>query len=197
MILKELLDKVKDIELLCYLNRIGETNNLYAYKNMLQKLRKLPIRVNEENKDLKIVVVEERNLFSDEDCISLEVYGVLDGKEDTYALDFMAWDLWLGSEVVDKSLNKFGVVAFVSECLYEMSFYDFDEEVIQDKIEELKEMERAITDGSVKTFTFEEVVKSLGLDDYQEPTEEEKEVTRKIMLERHSWNMEKRKEILN
>lgn len=196
MILKELLDKVKDIELLCYLNRIGDTNNLYAYKEMLQKLRKLPIRVNDENKDLKIVVIEERNLFSEDDSVSLEVYGVVEGKEDCYALEFMSWDLWLGSEVVEKSLDKFGRVAFVSECLYEMSFYDFDEEKIQGKIEELKEMETAITEGTVKTYSSEEVREHLGIKDYKEPTDEEKEAILNIMRERNSWNMERRKEIL-
>ncbi|MBW2011410.1 MAG: hypothetical protein JRI32_07155 [Deltaproteobacteria bacterium] len=77
----------------------------------------------------------------------IDVYGKngtirSDGEEEHYALDFSPWSEWLGMEVESSVIEKYTYAEIVSHCLYEMTFYGFDEETKEEQLEEIKRRSR-------------------------------------------------------
>ena len=55
----------------------------------------------------------------------------------TYALDFTPWNEWLGMELEAETLNILQPHEIAAHCLWEMSFYSFDEEKTQAALSDL------------------------------------------------------------
>jgi len=62
--------------------------------------------------------------------------------ETTYALEFNSWNEWLAMEIDEETANniELTIADIASHCLWEMTFIDYDEEGIQERANELKEM---------------------------------------------------------
>jgi hypothetical protein len=58
----------------------------------------------------------------------------------TFGLDFKPWNEWLGMHLEPNSLEQFSHDEIVAHCLWEMTFYGFDQTTIQTVFEELNEM---------------------------------------------------------
>lgn len=71
----------------------------------------------------------------DEDEEYVDVYGCEDGK--TVAIEFIPWEDWCNAEL-EESTIKFSPAEIIANCLWEMTFIDFDEEVIQDKLHKIE-----------------------------------------------------------
>lgn len=84
------------------------------------------------------------------------VYGYSAEDDTCYAIQFMDWSEWLGSEVVEKSLNTFGAVAFVGECFKEMTFFGFEEESMVSEKEELDRRVEEVEKGTVEMISADE-----------------------------------------
>jgi hypothetical protein len=63
-----------------------------------------------------------------------------DDREVTYGLDFKPWNEWLGMNLEPDSLAQFSHEEIVAHCLWEMTFYSFDQTTIQAVLEKLNEM---------------------------------------------------------
>ena len=53
-----------------------------------------------------------------------------------YSLTTCPWEKWLGMRICDESLKELSPEAIIANCLYEMSWWGYDEESIQTNIED-------------------------------------------------------------
>lgn len=195
MIFKDLLNKVTESDIRSYFQQ-SETEVKYidSYLKLYNDLKDKK----EEKEDLILFLVWQQDYFNSGLYISVLGYDTKD--KESYALDFMDRSRWLGSNILEKSLNEFGAIAFVCECLYEMSFISFDEEVIQEEKDILEERVKEIKEGTVEYLSSEEVFGELR-DKYgwevHERTLEEKEESVKRIEEIREFNESKMKEMLS
>lgn len=166
-----------------------------GYLSVYAKLLELPI----EDSSYKLYVVNQKGISEDDEYIEVLGYDNEDGV--SYSLSFSTWSTWLGSEVIEKSVNTFGVVAFVANCLYDMTFMGFNEECIQNELEILKDRVKEVEEGTATYYTFEEVVSHLnektGLNyEIKERTEEEERERQEELQKISEYNEKQVKEML-
>jgi hypothetical protein len=114
--------------------------------------------------DLEIVLTK---IGSEESDFYIDVSGHeinQNSSSDTYSLASTKWNKWLGMNISTSTLNEFNELEIISHCLYEMTFFAFDEDEIQEQIASLeKSMEeyKELSDEEKKsqTFTLEELLK--------------------------------------
>lgn len=195
MIFLDLLKSVNKQEVLEYLGKNEGEKFVPNFEKMIDTLlTTIPTPY-----DLKLYLVSQKYYTDGDEYIS--VLGYSEKDNESYALEFMKWSEWLGCEVVEKSVNHFGPVPFVAECLSEMSFISFDEDKIQAELDNLNEISERLKNGEEKTYTMEEVLehlnKELGTDFvvHERTVEEEKEESEK-MKEIIAYNEQQKKEML-
>ena len=152
MLFIDLINKVDKRAVLEYIGKKESKGIIPEFEELLKDLEQKKV-IQSEN--LKLFIVEQKDYFSEEKYLSVLGYNIDDGEK--YALDFNKWSEWLGYEVVDKSVTEIGEVVFVAECLLEMTLLGFDEDCIQDEINELLRIEEKIKSGDGKFYTLEEV----------------------------------------
>lgn len=177
MIFKDIIEKIDNLKVLeALIKAYPDQKDLKeCYFNMIEKLKIKEPKQEDEKLILTVMPTEdflEENEFYD----NVFGYSVEDGQH--YALEFTDWDEWLGFEVCKKSVEHYGEDLFVAHCLYEMSFISFEEETIEEQVEDLNRMSKEIEEGTAKTIPMEEVYRELGLEIPPRPTEEEQEETR-------------------
>lgn len=157
MIFKDLLTSVTKEEMVEYFSNIeSEKEYIDKYCELYDAL----ILKEPETVNMKLFLVWQKDYFEDYGLyISVLGLDLEDGEH--YALDFMSRSHWLGSEVLEKSLNEFGRVTFVCECLTEMSFISFDEERIEEEKQILEERVKEIKEGTAKFISAEEVFENI------------------------------------
>lgn len=197
MKLIDLIKMADETKVLEYLAKVDDIKYQEKYIMLFQKLKSLKPT---SNCDLKIFIVKQKDYL--DEVIHLKVLGNKENDDERYALDFVPWSDWVGCEVVEKSVYLYGLVPFVGECLYEMSFISFEEGVIQQELETLKEIEDRIKSGEEKTYTMEEVIQHLNNEfdlniETKEKSEEELEQRRKETESILAYNRERIDEILN
>lgn len=197
MKLIDLIKMADETKVLEYLAKVDDIKYQEKYIMLFRKLKSLEPTY---NCDLKIFIVKQKDYL--DEVIHLEVLGNKENDDERYALDFVPWSDWVGCEIVEKSVYLYGLVPFVGECLYEMSFISFEEGIIQQELETLKEIEDRIKSGEEKTYTMEEVIQHLNNEfdlniKTKEKSEEEIEQRRKEMESILAYNRERIDEILN
>ena len=131
-----------------------EEKNIEGYKSVYEKLCLLPLK----KSDMRIVVDEifHKDL-NDEPYVDvtgkngtlqkeLEDFKYFNEQENSevansevsYALEYSPWAEWLGMEIDPDSANKYSELEIIAHCLYEMTFFGFDEESIKKQCDELK-----------------------------------------------------------
>ena len=104
------------------------------YKNVFEKLQSLE----STNMDLEIVITK---IGSEESDFYIDVSGHeknQDSSSDTYSLASTKWNKWLGMNINQNTLNEFNELEIISHCLYEMTFFAFDEDEIQEYLASLE-----------------------------------------------------------
>lgn len=84
----------------------------------------------------------------------------------SYAIEFLEWDKWLGMDLALQTTKNFSDLEIIAHCLYEMTFIDYDEDVIQQQLKSLTdtvEEYKKLTDEErkQKTISFEEFKRRL------------------------------------
>lgn len=133
-----------------------QKESIDAYRIVFERLRLLePV-----NDDMLIVLTECAGEIDDEDG-SASTYVDVSGRKlvpepdsltDSYALEFVKWENWLGMELATETIENFTELEIIAHCLYEMTFCGYDQEEIQAQLSSLKST----------------------MEDYQNLTEEEK-----------------------
>lgn len=157
MIFKDLLTSVTKEEMVEYFSNIeNEKEYIDKYCELYDSL----LKKEPENSGLKLFLVWQKDYFDDYGLyISVLGLDIEDGEH--YALDLTSRSLWLGSEILEKSLNDFGRVTFVCECLLAMTEISFDEEHIEEEKQILADRIKEIEEGTAQFISGEDVFKNL------------------------------------
>lgn len=146
-----------------------QLNMIDEYRNVYEKLKFMQ----PEESDMNIVLTEYDSDVKDESEIKtyVDVSGRKNEKEinsitDSYALEFVEWNKWLGMELATETIRNFNELEIISHCLYEMTFIDYEEKEIKEqldminkRVEEYKELTEE--EKKIKTISLEELKKRL------------------------------------
>lgn len=129
-----------------------EKKNISGYETVFNNLKTL----GPTETDFSIIVSNEKDDFDNEEYVHVSGYNNHpedneDESPNSFALEFTNWTEWLGMDMDEKSLSEFTELEIISHCLYEMTFFGFDQETIQ---EEMDEMEKEVEE--IKNMTEEE-----------------------------------------
>ena len=157
MIFKDLLASVTKEEMVEYFSNI---ENEKEYIDKYCELYDALLNKEPENSGMKLFLVWQKDYFEDYGLyISVLGLDLEDGEH--YALDLTSRSRWLGSEILEKSLNDFGRVTFVCECLLAMTEISFDEERVEEEKQILADRIKEIEEGTAKFISGEEVFENI------------------------------------
>lgn len=115
----------------------NEKENIAGYQKMFNKLQLL----NPTLTDIAIVVKWETDDFDNTKYVDVSgKYNKPKSEEEKFsqALEFTPWSEWLAMEIATESLQNFNELEIIAHCLYEMTFVGFEEEEIQEKIQNIE-----------------------------------------------------------
>lgn len=114
-----------------------EKEKIVGYQKMFNKLQLIsPIPT-----DISIVVKGETDDFDNTKYVDVSgKYKNPKTEEEQFsqALEFTPWSEWLAMEIAAESLQNFNELEIIAHCLYEMTFIGFEEEEIQEKIQNIE-----------------------------------------------------------
>ena len=152
-----------------------------VYKRVFEELKSLDPKPCEPL--ITLVVAKVEDCFEAGTFI-FDVFGIQDRDEEHYALEMTSWIEWLSFEVLDKSIEAYGAANVVAHALYEMTFFGYSSDVVDERVTEekqiLHERHEEIENGTAELISFDEFMAELGYVD--ERTEEEKEQQQKKYL---------------
>lgn len=80
-----------------------------------------------------------------------------DGSGTHYGIEFSPWDQWLSFYIEDEALTKFSKEEIVVRAMWEMTFVGFNPEDIKAQMDSLIQMTKDIENGTMKTYSWDEV----------------------------------------
>jgi len=114
-----------------------EKENIEGYQKMFNQLQ----LINPEPTNISIVVKWETDDFDNTKYVDVSgKYKNPKTEEEQFsqALEFTPWGEWLAMEIATESLQNFNELEIIAHCLYEMTFIGFEEEEIQEKIQNIE-----------------------------------------------------------
>ena len=127
MILKELINQVEwpDVAIALVSDHPWCRKSLDGYRIVFETLSLMD--TDDSGFCIKIElspdILEPKRLYPD-------VVGIKDGVDERWGLSFSPWKEWLGMVVCQDTLDTFSASRIVANCLYDMTFYGFTEETI-------------------------------------------------------------------
>ena len=123
-----------------YPNQIELIND---YRNVFEKLQYLKPEAN----DMLIVLTEYLENFEENSDVE-NTYVDVSGRKlvieensfsNSYAIEFVKWEKWLGMELAPETLENFNELEIIAHCLFEMIFFGYEEEEIQEQFESIND----------------------------------------------------------
>jgi len=131
-----------------------------------------------------------------------DVFGIINGDKNHYALEMNSWNEWLNYDILNKSIEVYGQAAVLAHILYEMTFFGFSSKTVNKRVEKekkiLEQSYKEIQSGTARLMKFEDFIKKEGHIDRRTPEEkkrarrqyrqiaEKNEITFKMLLGRNS-----------
>jgi hypothetical protein len=147
-----------------------------VYKRVLEELKTLDPKPSDP--PITCIVAKVEDCFAPGEIIP-DVFGIMKGDKNHYALEMNSWNEWLDFDILDKSIEVYGAIDVVAHALYEITFFGYCSKTAYKKVEEgkhiLDERTREIEDGSAGYVSIEEVMSDLKYVDKRTPKEKEKE----------------------
>ncbi|MCF6349362.1 MAG: hypothetical protein L3J20_13895, partial [Flavobacteriaceae bacterium] len=116
----------------------NEEKSISGYEDVYEKLFYLsPV-----SNDLTIQVKNEIDDFDKEEYVDVSGYYKNPKTEEekfSQAIEFTAWNKWLGMDIDKNSLLNFSELEIIAHCIYEMTFMGFEEEGIQEELNNLED----------------------------------------------------------
>ncbi len=143
---------------------------LNEYRNVFEKLNIIEPTAYDE---LEIVLKEYNSdlYFDSEESSYVDVSGKKKNPDpssitDSYAIEFLEWDKWLGMDLAKETTKNFSDLEILAHCLYEMTFIDYNEQAIQKQFKSLNnklEDYKKLTDNEkeLKTISLDELKKRI------------------------------------
>lgn len=111
---------------------------------------------------------------------------------DIYSLSFVPWNTLLGYRVCEKSIKEYGVETVIAEFLWEITFYGWEEDDMQEQEKKLadsvKEYEESKENGTLKTHTLDELFNEIGYKDTRTEEERKEDLERAISIQKENSN---------
>ena len=178
MIFKELINTVNYNHMWAVLDKeYNHKDGAYeAYKRVIEELKTLKPRSCKPPITLIVAKIE--------DCIEpgtsiFDVFGIIKGDKNHYALEMTSWDEWLNFNVLDKCIEVYGNADVAAHSLYEMTFFGYSSKTVDERVKEEKRIldkgVREIENGASQLISFEEAMKKINFVDKRTPGEKEKE----------------------
>jgi len=125
------------------------------------------------------VVAKMENWLSPGEFI-FDVFGIISGDKNHYALEMNPWDEWLNYDILNKSIEVYGQAEVLAHILYEMTFFGFSSKTVNKRAEKerkfLEKSYKEIQSGTAKLTKFEDFMKEEGYIDKRTPEEKRKEI---------------------
>lgn len=148
-----------------------------VYKRVLEELKTLDSKPSDP--PITCVIAKVEDCLTPGEIIP-DVFGIINGDKNHYALEMNSWNEWLDFDVLDKSIEVYGAADVVAHALYEMTFFGYCSKTAYEKVKEekhiLDERARGIEDGSAGYVSLEEVMADLKYVDKRTLKEKEKEL---------------------
>ncbi|HAQ21784.1 MAG TPA: hypothetical protein DCR40_21525 [Prolixibacteraceae bacterium] len=151
-----------------------EKKNISGYEIVFNDLKLL----NPTDTDVSIVVSNEKDDFDNEEYVHVCGYNNhpqnnSDNLTNSLALEFTSWDQWLGMDLDERSVKDFTELELISHCLYEMTFFGFDQEKIQKEMDEIEKEADEIKnmteeERKTKLKSWDDLKKELDMEDENE-----------------------------
>jgi hypothetical protein len=115
--------------------------NLPLYEEVLEKLRfMIP-----EDSDIMLNITWQHDELDNESNVDVSGKDLdMDKSQpieaDACAIEFTSWNKWLGMEITNNTLKDFTELEILCHSLYEMTFFDFDEDSIQNEIKRIQDI---------------------------------------------------------
>jgi len=110
-----------------------------------------------------------------------DVFGIISGDKNHYALEMNPWDEWLNYDILNKSIEVYGQEEVLAHILYEMTFFAFSSKTVNKRAEKerkfLEKSYKEIQSGTAKLIKFEDFMKEEGYIDKRTPEEKQKEIS--------------------
>lgn len=152
-----------------------EKKNVLGYGKVFNELSHLkPI-----DTDITILVHHVKDDFDNEEHVDVSGYyndpsKSIDDFTNSLALELTAWEKWLGMDIDKQSLIDFTELELICHCLYEMTFFGFDQKEIQeehnwttnivDEVKNLSDLEK-----EQNLISFDELLKKIKKSDKGKP----------------------------
>ena len=108
-----------------------------------------------------------------------DVFGIINGDRNHYAIEMSTWNEWLNYDILNKSIEVYGQAAVLAHILYEMTFFGFSSKAVNKRAEkERKFLEKSyeeIQSGTARLIKFEDFIKKEGYIDKRTPEQKQKE----------------------
>ena len=163
MIFKKLINTVNYDHVWAVLDReYNHKDGTYeAYKRVLEELKTLKPRHCKPPITLVVVKMES---YLEAGKFIFDVFGIIKGDKNHYALEMTSWDEWLNFNVLDKCLEVYGNTDVAAHSLYEMTFFGYSKKTVDEGVKEEKRIldkgVREIDNGTSQLISFEEAMKN-------------------------------------
>ena len=159
MNLKYLLEVYDPVDIVNHMQEVypdESENNLLGYFDVMEQLKETEHIPNDMV--IHIVYVDydfDGGPLDPEDCYH-HLHGKKEGSDDTWSLGFHPWGEWLKSEM-DVDTAVYDDLDVICHCLWEMTFYGFTNEDVQEELAELDRRVDDIKSGKVEGTRFKSV----------------------------------------
>ena len=136
---RRLADVLKEVDFEKTFNRLtywfkNQESSKTGYKDVFDKL--LTMKPNKHN--LSDLFIEVNKVFEDDGECWLNVHGIMPkSPQKGYAIEFTPWNDWISMFIDQKTLDSLSKEEIVAACMYEMTFFGFEEEDVQDSHNDL------------------------------------------------------------
>jgi hypothetical protein len=140
------------------------------YKTVFESLQVLE----PENSEILIVLIEyecDSSEGNEPESTYVDVSGRKPFPEtnsisDSYAIEFVKWEKWLGMGLAPETLDNFNELEIIAHCLFEMTFCGYQQEEIQEQFDSINksiEEYKSLTEEEKEkqTISLEELKKKL------------------------------------
>ncbi len=115
------------------------------------------------NEDMRICLSWETDNIDSENDPSTEAYINVSGRKnggdelERYCLTLTRWNEWLGMDVDPLTLETFNREQILSNCLYEMTYYGFTEEEIDQTREWVAYWDKVVDKNHIETVSLDDL----------------------------------------
>ena len=136
MKLKELISQTKwqDVAISMVIEHPYQRKNLDGYRIIFETLMMMEPVESEYR-----IRIERTPGILDPEYTYPDVFGVKDGDENRWSMEFSTWAEWLGMVVCNETLEAFSADQIVANCLHEMTFFGFTEDTINQERQKLED----------------------------------------------------------